>query len=238
MKCFFCEPEDKTIIAENGSSYLIYDEYPVTKGHLLIVSKEHLNSIDHLNDKIIGDIISLCKTAIKYLRKNYQPDGFNIGLNDQKVAGQTVNHLHIHIIPRYEYDTLDPVGGIRSVIPTKRKYGHLLKSGKLIRDNIPSILKEKGLNANYILLDNEEYEKQLKIKLMEEINEFIDTDDIHELCDLLEIIICILKFKDTKWSDFETMLNEKRNSNGSFIEKLFLLEDNSNNKIYYSSISN
>ena len=200
----------------------MYDDFPVTQGHLLVVPKKHFTSVLHLDCETIADIIEMICYAINYLTNRYRPDGFNIGLNDQQAAGQTVNHLHIHVIPRYENDTIDPIGGIRAVVPTKRKYGSLLKRGKLVRDNIPSIIREKGIDVSYEILDDSSYAKQLKIKLMEELYEFIDTDDITELCDLLEVIICILKFKDIQWSAFETLLTEKRNSNGSFVDRIFL----------------
>ncbi|MDP6670752.1 MAG: HIT domain-containing protein, partial [archaeon] len=82
----------------------------------------HVDSFfDLSNEEIVAayDLLKKCKTR---LNEKFKPDAFNVGLNDGKAAGQTVFHLHIHLIPRYFGDVPDPVGGVRNVIPEKGNY--------------------------------------------------------------------------------------------------------------------
>lgn len=120
LSCPFCKKIKKII--ENEKAFAIYDKYPVSKGHLLIITKRHVKSYfttTHEEKKALDDLI--CK-AKKLLDKKYNPDGFNIGINEGESAGQTVDHLHIHLIPRYKGDIKNPTGGVRGVIPEKRIY--------------------------------------------------------------------------------------------------------------------
>lgn len=112
--CFFCE-YSKDVAYENEHSFAIFDEYPVSKGHMLVITKNHTNSLDSLTMSEIHDIIHLIKLCIKHLDNTYRPDGYNIGFNYREAAGQTIFHLHIHIIPRYMNDVPNPKGGIRNI---------------------------------------------------------------------------------------------------------------------------
>ena len=114
--------EKRNRIFENSAGFVIFDKYPVSKGHCLVVPKRlYSNYFDSSEDEIIGLNKLLFKTK-KFLDEKYNPSGFNIGINCGKVSGQTINHLHIHIIPRYPKDVDDPTGGVRGVIPEKQKY--------------------------------------------------------------------------------------------------------------------
>ena len=118
--CIFCNP---TNILINGEySYSRLDGYPVSEGHCLVIPKRHVISIDDLTDSELKDLYTVLRQTKIMLCEVYQPDGFNIGINEGEAAGQTVPHLHIHIIPRYEGDVECPRGGVRGVIPSKRNY--------------------------------------------------------------------------------------------------------------------
>lgn len=100
----------------------ILDQYPVSEGHCLIIPKRHVNSIDDLTDVELKDLYTVLHQTKVLLLETYLPDGFNIGINEGEAAGQTVEHLHIHLIPRYEGDVVCPRGGVRGVIPDKKNY--------------------------------------------------------------------------------------------------------------------
>ncbi|MDC3091766.1 HIT family protein [Rickettsiales bacterium] len=109
-------------IFENSIGFVIFDKFPVSKGHCLIIpNRIYSNYFDSSEEEIIGLNKLLFKTK-KYLDEKFNPSGFNVGINCGKVSGQTVDHLHIHIIPRYPKDVDDPTGGVRCVIPNKQKY--------------------------------------------------------------------------------------------------------------------
>ena len=100
----------------------ILDQYPVSEGHCLIIPKRHVGSIDELDDMELRDLYTVLHQTKILLIETYTPDGFNIGINEGEAAGQTVPHLHIHLIPRYEGDVVCPRGGVRGVIPDKKNY--------------------------------------------------------------------------------------------------------------------
>ena len=121
--CIFCNKSKLNIIFENETFYVIKDAYPVTKDHTLIILNEHNKTYFDLEDK---DIVQL-NNIIKFQKKSLMDEdnsitGFNIGINQGESAGQTVMHLHIHLIPRRKGDVNDPRGGVRGVIPSKQKY--------------------------------------------------------------------------------------------------------------------
>ena len=121
--CLFCNTIKKEYIFENNLAYSTFDSYPVSEFHLLIVPKRHLiNYFELTNDEIIAcnKIILLSKNKIEKMDKTIK--GFNIGINCGKVAGQSIMHCHIHLIPRREGDVENPQGGVRGVIPSKQHY--------------------------------------------------------------------------------------------------------------------
>jgi len=109
-------------VLESNLSYAIRDAYPVNVGHLLIIPRRHVTDFFDLQPNEIEDLMSLLWEAKERLAKDYRPDGFNVGVNVDTAAGQTIPHVHIHLIPRYLGDVEDPTGGVRGVIPWKAKY--------------------------------------------------------------------------------------------------------------------
>lgn len=120
--CPFCTLPVSRIIEENEHAVLILDGFPVSPGHSLVIPKRHVGSFFEITDIERAALFKLLDRAKELVSDLHQPDGFNIGINDGAAAGQTVPHLHIHLIPRYEGDLADPRGGVRWVIPDKADY--------------------------------------------------------------------------------------------------------------------
>ena len=121
--CLFCDSKKSGIVHENDLAYASYDSYPVSDHHCLIIPKRHIKDyFDMNNDELIAcnDLIQIVKNEI--LSKDVNVKGFNIGTNAGKIAGQSIMHCHIHLIPRREADVDNPQGGVRSVIPNKQHY--------------------------------------------------------------------------------------------------------------------
>lgn len=122
--CLFCDKENEKlkIISENEFCFAIWDNNPVSLGHALVIPESHTVSFFDLKIEDIQEIFSLINEVKDIIKKEYSPDGFNIGVNDGIAAGRTVHHLHIHLIPRYVGDVPDPRGGVRHIIPGKGSY--------------------------------------------------------------------------------------------------------------------
>ena len=121
--CLFCNTSNKEFVFENYLVFSSLDSYPVSKFHTLIIPKRHVeNYFDLNNDEILAcnDLILKIKNKIKNDDNSVQ--GFNIGINSGKVAGQSILHCHIHLIPRRVGDVENPQGGVRGVIPSKQHY--------------------------------------------------------------------------------------------------------------------
>lgn len=116
--CIFCEKYNNKndIIMENETCFVISDERPVNYGHMLIIPKQHKKSYFDLTYKEVEDMFMLSKNCKHYLDNMLEPDGYNIGFNIGEWAGQTVDHCHMHIIPRYAGDVpaTELRGGIRN----------------------------------------------------------------------------------------------------------------------------
>lgn len=126
MECPFCKiisSEDYSIvIATNTTALAIYDAYPLTNGHSLIIPKRHVSSFFEITAEERADMLLLVDNVKEILDEQVQPDSFNIGINDGPAAGQTIPHVHMHLIPRYSSKTDDPRGGVRWIIPDKANY--------------------------------------------------------------------------------------------------------------------
>ncbi len=120
--CPFCTLPESRIVAENAHGLVIRDAYPVSPGHTLVIPKRHMGSFFELRPAERSDLLALLDQAREELQGSLHPDGFNIGINDGPAAGQTVPHLHIHLIPRYRGDQTDPRGGVRWIFPDKADY--------------------------------------------------------------------------------------------------------------------
>ena len=121
--CIFCKIRKEELQFENQLAYSSIDSYPVSEFHSLIVPKRHVETYFELTYEEIQACNELIlKTKEKILKQDSKVKGFNIGTNAGKVAGQSILHCHIHLIPRREGDVEDPQGGVRSVIPKKQHY--------------------------------------------------------------------------------------------------------------------
>ena len=120
--CLFCNPKAEEIIKETEHALLITDSYPVSQGHCLVVPRRHIATLFEATEEEAQDFHYLICHAKKHLDEKYNPDGYNLGSNNGVAAGQSVFHLHQHIIPRYEGDVENPKGGVRWVVPKKASY--------------------------------------------------------------------------------------------------------------------
>ena len=123
MDCPFCMrvagglTEERTDVAAAFA-----DGFPVSPGHTLVIPLVHEPDFDRLTSAVRGSMWDLVNQVCRRLRRTHAPDGFNLGVNVGPVAGQTVAHAHIHVIPRYRGDVADPRGGVRWVLPGTAKY--------------------------------------------------------------------------------------------------------------------
>jgi len=120
--CIFCSISQEKVI-ENELAYAIWDSFPVNPGHMLIIPRRHISSYFETTSEEREALDSVLFSAREIVDRKYQPDGYNIGINHGEAAGQSIMHLHIHLIPRYYGDMDKPKGGVRGVIPHKRGYG-------------------------------------------------------------------------------------------------------------------
>ena len=120
MICPFCNRKDT--IFENEYAFVVYDKYPVSKGHILVIPRRHFSDYFDCNVGEHNSLFKLIDECKNYLGNKFHPDGYNLGINIGVAAGQTIDHMHIHLIPRYEEDMTDPRGGVRGVIPDKMRY--------------------------------------------------------------------------------------------------------------------
>jgi diadenosine tetraphosphate (Ap4A) HIT family hydrolase len=124
--CFFCRmlknDTKKEIILQNDLAVMIRDTRPVSDGHSLIIPRRHVSSFFDTNTEERIALMALLDQTKEDLGREFSPDDFNIGINDGPLAGQSIPHLHIHLIPRYKGDKDDPRGGVRWIISEKAKY--------------------------------------------------------------------------------------------------------------------
>jgi diadenosine tetraphosphate (Ap4A) HIT family hydrolase len=120
--CPFCTLPPERIIDSNDLALVIRDGYPISPGHTLVIPKRHIGSWFEITQSEQQALLDLLTKAKAILETEFKPDGYNIGINDGPTAGQTVPHLHMHLIPRYKGDQEDPRGGVRWIIPEKAKY--------------------------------------------------------------------------------------------------------------------
>ena len=119
--CPFCILE-REIILETELSFAIFDGFPVNEGHALIIPKRHTANYFDLTFEEQVDCFELLNRVKLIVQEKYNPAGFNVGININEAAGQTMPHVHIHFIPRYDGDVEEPRGGVRGVIPERRNY--------------------------------------------------------------------------------------------------------------------
>ena len=130
--CPFCDLPPERIVAENALALATPDAFPASPGHTLVVPRRHVASWFDATPAEQEAILALVARVKDELEHDRRPDGYNIGINVGEAAGQTVMHLHVHLIPRYTRDVDDPRGGVRYAIPDKGNYkepGKIPKSG-------------------------------------------------------------------------------------------------------------
>jgi diadenosine tetraphosphate (Ap4A) HIT family hydrolase len=111
-----------SFICENEFAVAFHDGYPVSPGHTLVVPRRHVADFFSLTQEEQNAIWSLLPGARRVLEDSHHPAAYNIGVNAGQAAGQTVAHVHIHLIPRYAGDVADPRGGVRWVLPKRADY--------------------------------------------------------------------------------------------------------------------
>jgi diadenosine tetraphosphate (Ap4A) HIT family hydrolase len=122
MPCPFCSLPPDRIVLSSANAIALRDAYPISPGHTLIVPRRHIGSFFEATAQERVELLALLDAAKLGLDEEFAPPAFNIGINDGSAAGQTVPHLHIHLIPRYVGDRTDPRGGVRWIIPDKADY--------------------------------------------------------------------------------------------------------------------
>lgn len=120
--CPFCNLPESRVLLRNDAVIAFRDAYPLTPGHTLLIPVRHVSSFFDTTPEERESLLELLDAAKKQLQSEFDPAGYNIGINDGSAAGQTVGHLHLHLIPRYLGDRPDPRGGVRWVIPEKADY--------------------------------------------------------------------------------------------------------------------
>lgn len=116
MKCPFCNPPKEALLYEDGLIKILVDSYPASRGHLLVVPRKHARKWDELTREEKIAILEGMELSMRKLKEAFNPDGFNIGINLGEAAGQTVEHIHLHVIPRYKGDSKYPRGGVRKAV--------------------------------------------------------------------------------------------------------------------------
>jgi diadenosine tetraphosphate (Ap4A) HIT family hydrolase len=110
------------ILAANARALALADAFPVSPGHILIIPRRHVASFFELTGDEVTAIQELLGRMRDRLDADLKPGGYNIGINVGLAAGQTVGHVHVHLIPRYAGDVANPIGGVRNVIPGQGPY--------------------------------------------------------------------------------------------------------------------
>lgn len=122
-ECRFCLTKpSRRIMLEGKYGFAAWDRHPASEGHFLVIPYRHFASYFDINDEEREELWSLVAQGRDMCEEKHHPDGYNIGINVGTAAGQSIHHLHIHVIPRYEGDVENPKGGVRGVIPNKKLY--------------------------------------------------------------------------------------------------------------------
>lgn len=119
-ECYFCSV--KNFYLENDLAFAVFDDFPVSDGHMIFVTKRHCETFFETTYEEKIALFKLIDEAKKIIDKKFSPDGYNIGVNVNKAGGQSVMHTHVHLIPRYLGDVENAKGGVRGIIPNKQVY--------------------------------------------------------------------------------------------------------------------
>ncbi len=113
--CFFCTQPKEKLILEDNVFFSIYDAAPVSPGHAIVVPKFHIVSFFDMLPDMASDMHAFILKVKEKVDAKYKPHGYNIGINDGRAAGRSIDHLHVHLIPRYNGDVPNPRGGVRNL---------------------------------------------------------------------------------------------------------------------------
>jgi diadenosine tetraphosphate (Ap4A) HIT family hydrolase len=120
--CPFCWLPAERILETNARALVIADAFPVSPGHALVIPRRHTTSFFELTEDEVAAVYELLCRMKDRLDEALKPGGYNVGINIGTAAGQTISHVHIHLIPRYPGDIADPIGGVRNTIPGRGRY--------------------------------------------------------------------------------------------------------------------
>jgi ATP adenylyltransferase len=124
--CTLCRAlDDAGPVFEDRSAVVIPDAFPLSPGHHLIVIRRHEPDFFSLDSEEVASFMHMLQLAHRFIDVKWQPDGFNVGVNVGEAAGQTIPHVHLHVIPRYTGDVEDPRGGMRLILPEHARYWEL-----------------------------------------------------------------------------------------------------------------
>ncbi len=150
-KCPFCKGnrDQSRVIYENNHVFLLLDLFPVRKGHLLVIPQEHRKDINELDKKTKLEIFKAADLSKKVLKDVFNAKGFNLGFNIGENAGQTVEHIHLHVIPRYDEDESNSRGGIRkaTIKHPKNNLKQEWKKNRISNNKRDKIIRE--INKKY-----------------------------------------------------------------------------------------
>ena len=122
-ECRVCTSKPgRRLLVEGEYGFAAFDRHPASEGHFLVIPYRHFAEYFEIDDEEREELWSLVAEGKKIVDQEYSPDGYNIGINVGKWAGQSIPHLHIHVIPRYQGDVENPKGGVRGVIPQNKLY--------------------------------------------------------------------------------------------------------------------
>lgn len=176
--CPFCQLSRKVeIICETATCVAFYDGYPVSKGHALIIPKRHVANYFDLTNHEREAMNIMLQYVKKKIDERFNPDGYNIGINVNKEAGQSVFHVHMHLIPRYKGDVENPKGGVRGVIPSKQNYNTQVKKKLTLEE-------KRAINKN----SHKKWDKESEDLLIQLYNEGIKIGELAK------------RFERSRWS--------------------------------------
>ena len=228
-ECIFCQPDKLELVAENELAFVIKDKYPVNHGHVLMIPKRHVASYFELTPEEVGAMHELLQRGKELLQQEFQPDGWNVGVNVGHWGGQTVFHVHMHLIPRFAGDVADPRGGVRNIkdaiVPYPEETGTVVCHDKLVRDGIPEVIAKAGKKAVWHQeKDTKALFHRLQHKLQEEAMEYHRNPCVEELADLVEVLDGMAHQQGISMEEVLRVKAQKRLERGGF-EKGIVLEN-------------